>query len=125
MTRLMVVDDEDNVLDALKLILSGIGYEVSAHNSGHSALEALQARTADKPDLVIADIVMPHMTGIQLYQSVRGSVDAKAIPFLFLSALISPEIETLVASNPNTAYMGKPFVVEDLLEKIDAMCLLR
>ena len=122
MMKLLVVDDEESLLEALAVILSDAGYQVEAVTSSKAALSALQASAGQLPDLIIADIVMPEMTGLQLAEAVRKTPDLKDIPFLFISAFVSSATEDQIASQSNAAIMRKPFEVEDLLQTIEAMC---
>jgi CheY-like chemotaxis protein len=122
MTNLLVVDDEPGLLDALATILTDAGYQVEAVTSGQAALEALQSPERHLPDLIIADIVMFEMTGLQLFEAVRSLPDLSSIPFLFTSAFVSQEREELIAGLKNASLLGKPFEVEELLEAIEAIC---
>lgn len=122
MTNLLVVDDEPGLLEALATILSDAGYQVKAVTSGQAALQALEAAEGHLPDLIIADIVMFEMTGLQLFETVRSIPGLDGIPFLFTSAFISPEREELIAELSNATLLGKPFEVEELLEAIEAIC---
>jgi CheY-like chemotaxis protein len=122
MTKLLVVDDEESLLEALTVILSDEGYQVEAVISGEAALEALNTSGEHRPDLIIADVVMPEMTGLELCEIVRNSPDLSDIPFLFVSAFVSPEVEAQVAQQSKAAILRKPFEVEDLLEAVKSMC---
>lgn len=122
MTNLLVVDDEPGLLDALATILMDAGYQVEAVTSGQAALESLQASDRQLPDLIIADIVMFEMTGLQLFEAVRGIPNLRRIPFLFTSAFVSPEREEQIAALNNASLLGKPFEVDELLEAIEAIC---
>lgn len=124
MVSLLVVDDEPNILDALELILSDVGYQVDATTSSREALNMLNATEHHKPDLIISDIVMPEMSGLELFDNVRASTRLDKIPFLFISAFITPEIEELVATENRTAFLRKPFEIDDLLGTIDSLCSL-
>ena|SRR3990172_9540426 len=122
MTNLLVVDDEPSLLEALATILADAGYQVQAVTSGQAALQALEASKGGLPDLIIADIVMFEMTGLQLFEAVRGYPDLSGIPFLFTSAFVSPEREELIAGLSNAALLFKPFEVEELLSAIESIC---
>jgi CheY-like chemotaxis protein len=122
MTNLLVVDDEPGLLEALAAILTDAGYQVQAVTSGEAALEALEASMEHLPDLIIADIVMFQMTGLQLFEAVRSFPEMSDIPFLFTSAFASPERKELIDSLSNAALLYKPFEVEELLDKVEAIC---
>ena len=122
MTKLLVVDDEAELLEALTVILADEGYQVEAANSGPAALNALSASEKTPPDLIIADIVMPEMTGLELSEAVRRSPSLGEIPFLFVSAFVSTTVEDQIANVGKAAVLHKPFEVEDLLETVQSMC---
>jgi CheY-like chemotaxis protein len=122
MTNLLVVDDEVGLLEALVDILSDAGYQVEVATSGRAALHILQASEEHLPDLIISDIVMSGMTGLQLFEAVRGAPGLGHIPFLFTSAFVSSERKALIASLSNAALLFKPFEVEELIEAIQAIC---
>jgi CheY-like chemotaxis protein len=119
MTHLLIIDDEQDLLDALAAILSDVGYQVEAVSSAKTALEILHSSDKSVPDLIIADVVMPDMTGVQLFEVVRSSPELCGIPFLFVSAFVSPEIKALVAEQKGADVLGKPFEVEELLQAIE------
>src|SRR5260370_7117598 len=68
MTRVLLVDDDSIVLDTLCQILEGAGYEVQAANGGAMGLEFYQGQ---RPDVVITDVIMPQMDGIEFIQNLR------------------------------------------------------
>jgi CheY-like chemotaxis protein len=119
MTELLIIDDEQDLLEALAAILSDAGYQVEAVSSARAALDILCAPGRSAPDVIVADVVMPDMTGAQLFEAVRKSPGLGDIPFLFISAFVSPEIKALAAERGKAAVLGKPFEVEELLQAIE------
>ena len=81
--RLLVVDDEPNLLKALSARLRAEGYDVSTARSGHEAILELASRT---PDLIISDIRMPGMDGYALVRHLRSVQGMELLPVIFLSA---------------------------------------
>ncbi|MBN1312835.1 MAG: response regulator [Anaerolineae bacterium] len=122
MSNLLIVDDEEGLLEALTIILSDEGYQVEAVTSGQAALKALDASEEHLPDLIVADIVMPEMSGIELCETIRRSPDLADIPFLFISAFVSNTVEDQIAGQSKVAILRKPFEVEDLIEAVHSMC---
>lgn len=122
MANLLIVDDEPDLLEALAAVLTDTGYQVEAVTSARAALQALDASKENLPDLIVADIVMPETTGLQLSEVVRRSPNLSDIPFLFISAFVSPEIKDQVSKQDKAAILSKPFDVEDLLQAVEAMC---
>jgi len=80
---LLIVEDNDTMLCALKDILEDAGYRVLSAENGREALELFHR---NKPNLIISDTSMPEMDGLQFLNSVRKTVAGKAIPFIFLTA---------------------------------------
>ncbi len=110
--RLLVVDDEPNLLRAVAACLKAEDYEVSTARSGREALLQL-AETV--PDLVVSDIRMPGMDGYQLARQLRGSPRTALVPIVFLTAKdeTADRIEGFRAGVD--AYLTKPFEPEELI----------
>jgi adenylate cyclase len=79
----LAVDDERDALEFLRLALSGVGYDFIEASSGAQALEMIEQR---RPDLVIADVMMPGMTGLELCAQLRLRNDTQNIPIILYSA---------------------------------------
>lgn len=118
MARLLLVDDEVVLLSALTRILEGVGYDVTAFSSGTAALAALSDPGSDPPDLIITDVLMEGVDGLQLFTFARQSPALREVPFIFVSASAKPELEDRIASSSNALFMRKPFDMERLLSTI-------
>jgi DNA-binding NarL/FixJ family response regulator len=116
--RLLVVDDEPNLLRAVAACLKTGGYEVSTARSGREALMQL-AETV--PDLVVSDVRMPGMDGYQLARQVRGSPRTALVPIVFLTAKdeTTDRIEGFRAGID--AYLTKPFEPDELIAVVDGI----
>lgn len=79
---ILVVEDEPDLLDNLRITLEGAGYRTLTARNGFEALAVLQAQSVD---LILSDINMPRIGGYQLYKLVRENPRWSAIPFLFLT----------------------------------------
>ena len=110
--RLLVVDDEPNLLRAVAACLKAADYEVS---TARSAREALIQLAEVVPDLVVSDIRMPGMDGYQLARQLRGSPRTALVPIVFLTAkeATADRIEGFRAGID--AYLTKPFEPEELI----------
>jgi DNA-binding NarL/FixJ family response regulator len=110
--RLLVVDDEPNLLRAVAACLKVEGYEVSTARSGREALVQL-AETV--PDLVVSDIRMPGMDGYQLARQLRGAQRTALVPIVFLTARdeTADRVEGFRAGVD--AYLTKPFEPDELV----------
>ncbi len=83
--RILVVEDDLNLLEGICNILEIDGYQVLTAENGVAALKVLRTE-AEPPDLIVSDIMMPHMTGIELLEAVRQEARWLSIPFIFLTA---------------------------------------
>jgi CheY-like chemotaxis protein len=113
--KILVVDDEPNIVDLLALVLRGEGYEVHTANNG---VEALKSIPQVKPDLVILDVNMPQLDGWNVLSTIRSTESTRTLPVLMCTNrdLISDveRAEVLGA----TGYIPKPFEIERVVRKI-------
>jgi len=116
--RLLVVDDEPNLLRAVAACLKAEDYEVSTARSGH---EALMLLANSVPDLIISDIRMPGMDGYKLARQLRGSPRTALVPIVFLTAKdeTADRIEGFRVGVD--AYLTKPFEPEELIAVVNAI----
>lgn len=115
--RVLVADDNADMRDYLINLLRTSGYAVSGAVDGN---EALQAIRADPPDLVISDVMMPGLDGLQLVAALRQDSRTATLPVLLLSARAGQEasIEGLMAGADD--YLVKPFAAAELLARVRA-----
>jgi two-component system KDP operon response regulator KdpE len=115
MTRVLVVDDEPQILRALRINLVARQYRVSTAATG---AEALRAAVNDHPDLVVLDLGLPDMDGVEVVRSLRAW---SPVPIVVLSGRLNSaaKIDALDAGADD--YVTKPFNVEELLARIRAV----
>ncbi|MGK7911353.1 MAG: response regulator transcription factor [Synechococcus sp.] len=118
MATVLVVDDELSVRDLLKVNLVQAGFDVLLASEGIQA-QALALQM--QPDLIILDVMLPHVDGITLCQRLRRDNRTRNLPILMLTALGKPE--DLVAGFTAGAddYLKKPFEVVELLARVQAL----
>jgi len=114
---LLVVEDDPAMLVALRDILEGAGYKVSTAANGVAALEAL---SNEEPSLILSDISMPIMDGIELFENVRKRPNGTAIPFIFLTARGTREDIFAGKSLGADDYITKPVTSQELLAAVQA-----
>jgi CheY-like chemotaxis protein len=85
--RILVVDDEDDVITYLEALLTDAGYEVSTANNGQEALEAV---SKGRPDLISLDITMPEKSGVRFYREMKENPDVAGIPIVILTGVTNP-----------------------------------
>ncbi|MCG5214563.1 response regulator transcription factor [Streptosporangium sp. KLBMP 9127] len=114
--RLLVVDDEPELRNALSRALRTEGYRVAVAADGHAGLGAM---AADRPDLVLLDVMMPKMGGIEVCRRLRDNGDGT--PVLMLTALdgVSDRVAGLDAGADD--YLVKPFALEELFARVRAL----
>jgi DNA-binding response OmpR family regulator/tRNA A-37 threonylcarbamoyl transferase component Bud32 len=112
---ILVVDDQVELLDGLKLALEAAGSQVLTATDGVEALEILRAQTVD---LILADIAMPRMNGYQLYEHVRQNPGWTLIPFVFLTARTLDSDIRYGKELGVDDYLTKPIRPEDLLATV-------
>ena len=118
MARIMVVDDDAHLLRLMKRALTRQDHSVLTTSDGEEAIALLQER---RVDLVILDVIMPGVNGIQVCQYIRERPELEAIPILFLTA--KKDIEDKVAGFEAGAddYLTKPFDMRELELRVEAL----
>ncbi|NJK74709.1 MAG: response regulator [Microcoleus sp. SU_5_6] len=116
-SKLLLVDDNADMRDYVRRLLSAGGYEVETAADGIAALEVVQQRL---PDLVLSDVMMPRLDGFGLLQELRTNPSTRDIPIILLSARAGEEarIEGLAAGADD--YLIKPFSARELLARVEA-----
>jgi two-component system KDP operon response regulator KdpE len=113
--RILVVDDEPAVLRALRANLLARGYEVTAVGTGEEALEQASAR---HPDLVILDLMLPGLSGIEVSEALRQQ---SSVPILVLSARGEEATKVRALDLGADDYLTKPFGIDELLARVRAL----
>lgn len=116
MNKILLVEDEKNIVLGVSICLRSAGHEVVVAVDG---ADALQKMAADKPDLVLLDLVMPKLNGLDALQAMKGNDDLKDIPVIVLSARAQEEDIQRAMDLGATDYMAKPFRPDELLAVIE------
>ncbi len=116
MKQVLVVDDDLEFSHALSTLLRVRNYSVRVTHNGHSALSALLEQA---PDIVLADVSMPEMNGLELCERVRQEPRLELLPFIFLSARTSPQDRVLGLRQGADDYIVKPFESEELIARME------
>jgi two-component system alkaline phosphatase synthesis response regulator PhoP len=112
--KILVVDDEKDVVELLKFLLEKDGHLVTTAYNGREALESI---AKEKPELVLLDVMMPEMDGYTVQTQLLNSSDTKNIPLIVLTA--KGQLKDVFAMSSNVkAYMEKPFDPKALRAKI-------
>ena len=115
--RFLVVDDEPIHLNILKTLLEAEGHEVVTMASGVEALKRCRAGDC-AVDVILLDVHMPHLNGLETARSLRDIDETKAIPIIFVSARASQADQEAGLAAGGQFYLTKPFKRKDLLDAI-------
>lgn len=114
---ILVVDDRGSLLAAVREILELEGYNVLIALDGTQALQVMEEV---RPDLIVADILMPRMDGYAFYETIRARPEWASIPFIFLTAKATKDDVFKGEELGAEGYITKPFDPNVLLEAIRA-----
>jgi len=115
--RILVVDDEPQIVSMLKMRLQANGYEVITAADGE---EGLQKAKDLKPDLIILDIIMPKMAGNEVAEALKEDDQFSKIPVIFLTCLADGMVDKQGSEKiGGNLFVAKPFEADELLLIID------
>lgn len=115
--RILLADDNADMREYVQRLLIQQGYEVTAVADGEAALLAARARP---PNLVLSDVMLPNLDGIELVKALRGDRDLKVIPVVLLSARAGEEARVQGLKHGADDYLIKPFSHRDLLARLES-----
>lgn len=116
--KILIVDDEPNIVISLEFLMKREGFEVAVANDGEAALAQVAAVV---PDLVLLDIMMPKKNGYEVCQQIRANPDWQAMKIIMLTAKgRDTEMAKGLAMGAD-AYLTKPFATKDLVLKVKQM----
>ena len=116
--RVLVIEDEPNISEALRFILSRNGWRVEVSADGKAALGSL---STDPPDLLILDLMLPGVSGFDILRQVRASDDTRALPVLMLTAKGQAADRIEAERLGVTRFMTKPFANAEVLAAVHEM----
>ena len=115
--KVLVIEDEKALVDALVYNLDREGYEVTVAHDGQDGLRKAQAI----PDIILLDIMLPGINGIEILRELRGNEKTKSIPVIVVSAKSEETDQVVGFSMGADDYVTKPFSVKILLQRIKAL----
>ena len=116
--KILVVDDESDVLSLLNLMLDSQGYQVVSASDGQEALE--KARSAG-PDLILLDVMLPRLDGYKVARMLKFDENFRHIPIIMLTAKVQEKDRQTGLEMGVDDYITKPFDTAALLEKVKAL----
>jgi DNA-binding response OmpR family regulator len=116
--RILVIEDERDILDLVRLYLEKEGYRTMSATSG---TEALRLAKADRPDLILLDLMLPEMDGLEVCKRLRGDPHTAMVPIIMLTAK-AEESDTIIGLELGADdYVTKPFSPKALVARIKAL----
>jgi len=114
---ILCIEDEEEMIDLIRLILTRRGFDVRGANGGKEGLEVVRR---DHPDLVLLDLMMPEMDGWEVYQQMKADESTKDIPVIVVTAK-AQSIDKVLGLHIAKVddYIAKPFSPQELLNSVD------
>jgi len=116
MAKILVVDDQEDILQTTALVLTKGGYEVATASNGYRAIEAASRM---RPDLILLDIEMPRMDGWEALRLLRLGDTTRDIPVAMFSILFDLSEKVRALKYGAQDYITKPFSMEELLARVE------
>lgn len=113
--KILVVDDDPDILDALKFALEDAGYAVTTTEKGEYA-ENLRDTNGGLPDVIILDVLLSGKDGRLICQKLKSQDDTKHIPVIMISAHLNAKYSVQLVGADD--FLAKPFDIDELLEKV-------
>jgi CheY-like chemotaxis protein len=114
----LLVDDDKDFAKLLKIYFERSGFEFEAVTSGKKALKAVQARM---PDLMVLDIMMPKMDGVEVCTKLRAMLGSRRLPVIALTAYDSSQIKEQIMAVGADLYLTKPIEMNDLVTHVNRL----
>jgi len=116
--RILLIEDETDMVYALTLQLEAIDYEVLSATDGQAGLDMARK---ENPDLIILDLMLPKMDGYKICRMLKFDERYKKIPIIMFTARVQDQDKKLGQEVGADAYVTKPFDSKELLDKISAL----
>ncbi len=113
--RVLLIEDEPNIIEAIRFILSRDGWRVDTHSDGATALRAVAER---RPDIVILDVMLPNRSGFDILRDLRDNPETEDLPVLMLTARGQKADRELAERRGVSLFMTKPFSNSEVLASV-------
>ena len=114
-TRVLIAEDEPNIVESLSFVLGREGFEVTAVLDGQAALERLRA---DPPDMMILDVMLPRVNGFEVLKQVKSDPSLRSIPVIVLTAKGQAHDRRMAEELGVDGFMTKPFPNREIVEQV-------
>lgn len=116
--RVLLIEDEPNIIEAVRFILHRDGWHVDTHSDGTSALDRIHAAV---PDVLILDVMLPGKSGFDILRELRAAPQSADLPVLMLTARGQNKDRETAERAGASLYMAKPFSNTDMLEAVRSL----
>jgi len=116
--RVLLAEDEPNIVESLTFLLERAGFEVSCEMNGRLALEAA---LTDPPDVMILDVMLPDLDGLEILRRLRADARGRSLPVLILTAKGQREDRELALSSGANLFITKPFSNSEVIAAVVAL----
>jgi DNA-binding response OmpR family regulator len=117
-TRVLIAEDEPNIVESLTFILKRSGFEVRSATDGEAALSALRS---DRPDVMILDVMLPKMNGFDVLKTLRGEDGLRDLPVVLLTAKGQSQDRRMAEEIGANAFVTKPFSNQHIVDTVRAV----
>lgn len=113
--RVLLIEDEANIAEALRFILTRDGWEVEIHADGASAMAKLRGM---RPDVVVLDVMLPGRSGYEILEELRADAEMATLPVLVLTARGQERERAVAVARGASMFMTKPFANSEIIENL-------
>ncbi len=114
-TRVLIVEDERHIIESLSFVLEREGFEVTAVEDGEEAIQRLRAA---RPDILILDLMLPKVGGLEVLKLVRADAALRTLPVVVLTAKGRQQDRRMAEEIGVDAFMTKPFANSDVVDAV-------
>ena len=116
--RILIIDDDPDTLALVGSFLVGNGFEMATAPGGS---EGIALASTFHPHLILLDVLMPEMSGLEVFKNLQSDSELSSIPVIFLTAIEQKEFSAATLVLGAERYITKPFEWEDLLSQVNAV----
>jgi CheY-like chemotaxis protein len=122
MSKILIVDDDPDFVEATRIVLEGAGYETASAASGDESLRVIRA---EKPDLIILDVIMSSiLDGLNVSQQLQDDPENKDIPIIMVTSIANTDYAALFPTDEYVhidAFLTKPVLPDRLLQEVNKL----
>ena len=116
--KILVVDDEQNIIELIKFNLKNIGYSIITANNG---IDAFELAKIEKPNLILLDLMLPKLNGFEVCKKIRKDENINLIPIIMITAKNEENDKILGLEIGADDYITKPFSIKELIARVNAI----